>query len=143
MLKYCGAALLTLASISAGAQELTTYQQVVDAIAKQGTGIRAVWNIKDCETDYPLDIDAVSSMVPDAVMAIEGKYVTFADLHFTTHEPQYVGRGVYESSKFKLLPDNSLEMTTEVLDAASFQKLGSSSQTTCILGEGAKFYTVS
>lgn len=142
MLKYCGAALLALASLSVGAQELTSYDQVVDAISHQGQGIRAVWNVKNCQSDYPIDIDAVGSMIPDSVMAIEGKYVTFASLHFTTHEPQYVGRGVYESSKFKLLPDNTLDMTTEVLDAMSFQKLGSVSHTTCTLGEGAKFYSV-
>ncbi len=143
MLKTVAAGLMSLACLSASAKELTSYQQVVDAISHQGKGVRVVFNVKNSKSDYPLDIDAVGSLVPDALMAIEGKYVTFASLHFTTHEPQYNGRTIYESTKYNLTPDNVLSMTTEILDAKSFQALGNSSSTSCVLGEGVQFYTVS
>jgi len=141
LLKKLSVALLSLSACSLFAAELSNYNAIADAIKNDGTGIRIVMNWKECQSEYPISIDAIGNYMPDAIMAIEGKYVTFSSLHFTMNEPRHKGIPLYESTKYTLTPDNKLTMTSIDLHAKTFEAMGSSITTVCNLGEGVKFYS--
>ena len=123
------------------AKNLNNYQQVVKAINK-GSGIRLVIDFSQCKTNTPNSINVIGSIKPNAVMVIKNRYVTFSDLHFTTHHPAHDGMAVYESNKFKLTPENILTMNSEVLNPTSFDSLGNKFNAECSLNNGVSLYSV-
>jgi hypothetical protein len=131
--------LVTIAS-TAQAAHLNSYAQVADAIAK-GKGIRVVLDFSQCETNAAAAIQSLGSVMPDAMMVIKDKYVTFANLHFTTHHPAHSGHAVYESNKFILKPDNTFSMKSEVLNPTTYEPLGSEFSAECQLNKGVSIYS--
>lgn len=133
-------ALFVLAAGASQAANLNSYEQVADAIGK-GKGIRVVLDFSQCETNTPGVIQSIGSVTPDTMMVIKGKYVTFANLHFTTHHPSHSGHAVYESNKFVLKPDNTFSMKSEVLNPSTYESLGNEFSAECQLNQSVSIYT--
>jgi len=134
--------LFTCVQANAGKQ-LMTYNEIVNAVSDLGVKLKVVMNIKQCQHDYPIDIDATGYVIPDAVMAVKGKYVTFAMVHFTANEPRFIGKPVYETSKYRLMPDGTLTIDSTVYDAVNFNPLADNTHMTCKLNDGVKFLSLS
>lgn len=131
---------LVMTSSSLSASQLNDYGAIAFAIA-EGSGLRVVFDMSHCQTDYPMKIEAVGSITVKDAMVIKNKYITFSNLHFTLNEPRFKGKAVYESSKFILNTDNQMSLDISVLDAKTFDELGEQTHISCPLNQGVHFYT--
>lgn len=141
MLKTCCIALLGLTTLSAYAKTLANYDEVVHAINDDGLGIRLVMNLKNCQSEHPISIDAIASFQPNALMVIPSKHVTFSNLRFTTSLPRFKNRPVYEHTKYMLTPDNKLTILTKTLSTETHEIIGNINRLTCTINESVRFYS--
>ncbi|HFK5907215.1 TPA: VirK family protein [Legionella pneumophila] len=131
-------AVFTLCSFTAqAAVELKTFQNIVDAIA-EGKRITFVINLKKCTSEMPLN-SAIVSVTPNAVMVVGDGRVTASDRHFTLDDPVARGTPMFDYSKFNLDSEGDASIKTTVLNASSYERLGSY-QMNCKLGDGFKVF---
>ncbi|HHT9951998.1 TPA: VirK family protein [Legionella pneumophila] len=131
-------AVFTLCSFTAqAAVELKTFQNIVDAIA-EGKRITFVISLKKCTSEMPLS-SAIVSVTPNAVMVVGDSRVTASDRHFTLDDPVARGTPMFDYSKFNLDSEGDASIKTTVLNASSYERLGSY-QMNCKLGDGFKVF---
>ncbi|HGB7250918.1 TPA: VirK family protein [Legionella pneumophila] len=131
-------AVFTLCSFTAqAAVELKTFQNIVDAIA-EGKRITFVISLKKCTSEMPLS-SAIVSVTPNAVMVVGDNRVTASDRHFTLDDPVARGTPMFDYSKFNLDSEGDASIKTTVLNASSYERLGSY-QMNCKLGDGFKAF---
>ncbi|HAT1594933.1 TPA: VirK family protein [Legionella pneumophila] len=131
-------AVFALCSFTAqAAVELETFQNVVDAI-EEGKRITFVINLKKCTSEMPLN-SAIVSVTPNAVMVVGDNRVTASDRHFTLDDPMARGTPMFDYSKFNLDSEGEASIKTTVLNASSYERLGSY-QMNCKLGDGFKVF---
>lgn len=131
-------AVFTLCSFTArAAVELKTFQNIVDAIA-EGKRITFVISLKKCTSEMPLS-SAIVSVTPNAVMVVGDNRVTASDRHFTLDDPVARGTPMFDYSKFNLDSEGDASIKTTVLNASSYERLGSY-QMNCKLGDGFKVF---
>ncbi len=131
-------AVFTLCSFTAqAAVELKTFQNIVDAIA-EGKRITFVISLKKCTSEMPLS-SAIVSVTPNAVMVVGDSRVTASDRHFTLDDPVARGTPMFDYSKFSLDSEGDASIKTTVLNASSYERLGSY-QMNCKLGDGFKVF---
>ncbi|HAU3489523.1 TPA: VirK family protein [Legionella pneumophila] len=131
-------AVFTLCSFTAqAAVQLKTFQNIVDAIA-EGKRITFVISLKKCTSEMPLS-SAIVSVTPNAVMVVGDNRVTASDRHFTLDDPVARGTPMFDYSKFNLDSEGDASIKTTVLNASSYERLGSY-QMNCKLGDGFKVF---
>lgn len=142
MYKYLSAVLLSVMSCSLQAQELSTFKQVAEAISVHGNGLRVVTNLKKCDSLLPLPLlDVVSTGVFNHVALIEGRGISFSDTRLVEKSfPQ--SQILYVSTDYTLSDNNSFTISSNFFDVHTYQRVGDTEMTKCLLGESVKFYTV-
>lgn len=126
-----------LCSLAVQAGELGNFQDIVDAVSA-GKRITFVINLKKCISEMPLN-PAIVSVTPNAVMVAGNNRVTASDRHFTLDDPVARGTPMFDYSKFNLDSEGDASIKTTVLNASTYERLGSY-QMNCKLGEGFKVF---
>lgn len=124
----------------AHAERLSAYDDVSQAII-EGKGIRAVFDASLCKGASLNQSAPIGSVTPKDVAVIPGKYITFANLHFTRHHPGNQGKAVYESVKFVLKPSQQFTMEAVVLDPVTFEEQGQRYTIECELNKGVSVFS--
>jgi hypothetical protein len=76
---------------------------------------------------------------PDAILASDTRIATSLK-HFTMDNPR-IRRPVYEYVRYTISNNNTVSLTGQVLDAATYTPLSALSYTSCELGTAAKIYS--
>ncbi|MFO8625461.1 VirK family protein [Legionella pneumophila serogroup 1] len=97
-----------------------------------------VISLKKCTSEMPLS-SAIVSVTPNAVMVVGDNRVTASDRHFTLDDPVARGTPMFDYSKFNLDSEGDASIKTTVLNASSYERLGSY-QMNCKLGDGFKVF---
>lgn len=123
------------------AEKLSSYDAVSQAISL-GKGIRVVFDASLCSGGSVNPLGPIGSVQPKDVAVIPGKYITFANLHFTRHHPGNQGKPVYESVKFILKPTQQFTMDAVVIDPVTFEEQGQPYTLACELNKGVSVFSV-
>lgn len=130
--------LFCLGVSSAYSQELVTFQDIANAV-DSGKQITFVFHLKKCSSEMPVPSSYIA-LTPNAVMVVNDHRVTASDRHFTLDNPMARGAPTFDFTKFNLDSEGGVSIKTTVLNANTYEKLGSY-QFNCELGAGFKVHT--
>ena len=128
---------LVLLSFAVQADELASFNEVTKVVS-QGKPITFVINLRECSFEMPLPV-VTASITPNAVMIINNKRITASDRHFTLDNPLARGVPVFDYNKFDIDADGSASMTLTMMNAVSYEVLGTH-EVKCSLGKGFKVF---
>ncbi len=137
------AVLLTLSTSAAYSHELENFRQLKKAI-QRGKSVNIVTFINQCQsnrnTSFPADV--TGAYQPPAFMVV-GDNIYASDLHFTLNNPGNKDKPVYEFVTYTFDSKNSLNMKSQVLEAATYAPLGDPREYTCSIGSSVKLFASS
>ncbi|QDP71360.1 hypothetical protein FOG18_01580 [Legionella israelensis] len=128
----------TLALSSVQADELTSFPQVANAVAK-GKSIHFVFHLNQCTADYTLPRNVVS-VKPNAVLLMGNSKITASDRHFTMDEPAYKGVPIYSYAKMNLDAEGHGSLRVDIMHAENYALI-TSHMFQCPFGKGMKIYS--
>lgn len=123
------------------ANELPNFQNIKEAIVA-GKSIHIVTDFAKCSTNNRELPQAMSVGVytPSSIAVMESSMATSLT-HFTLNNPQYPSHAVNEFVRYEFLPDGSVNLSMQVLDAATYKVLSDKITFDCKLGAGMKVYS--
>ncbi|TAK73968.1 MAG: hypothetical protein EPO11_07650 [Gammaproteobacteria bacterium] len=124
------------------ALELHTYDQI-NAAVSTGKSIHILIHYSQCTAPSAKPEQSGSSSVftPNE-MSInnDNGYIAASLMHFTLNNPDFLGKPIYEFSRYTLLNNNSVSLSSQVLDAVTYSPLTNKVTYNCQLNTGAKVY---
>lgn len=130
---------LTLLSFGAHADELSSFNDIVKAVA-HGKKITFVVEVNSCsKAPLVLKNTPMFSLTPNAIMVVGDDRVTASDRHFSLDDPSAHGNPSFGYSKFNITADGKATIKITTMNAINYEKL-SSYQINCELGEGFKVF---
>ena len=123
------------------ATDLHHYDQVKNAVSS-GVPIHIVIDFEKCKSSNTVATQAaITGMyTPEAVLMVGDQLMT-SFKHFTLSNPEFAGKAVYEYVKYTIASDDSVSLTSQVLDVANYRPLADKKTFNCKLDESARIYS--
>lgn len=74
-------------------------------------------------------------------IAVFSDHIAASLTHFTINNPAFPGEPVYEFARYNITPDNTVNLSIQVLAAANYAPMTEKSEVLCTLGTAAKVYS--
>lgn len=130
-------ALFLSTSSFAAKHEVAQYDDIKTAIA-QGFSIRIVTDFAKCKPSNnaraAATIMSMASVLPSEI-GVTNEHIAASTNHFTTNDPLFLNRPVYEFVRYTLTPDNNAIISLKVFDATNYQVLLDKMDFTCKIGD--------
>lgn len=130
-------------SAQAIASPLPSYNQIKAAVM-EGQAVRMVINFKGCthqeQQQYSPGLN-IGVYTPNEMMIDhQGNILSSLD-HFTLNDTHYANKPVYQHVRYMLDHHGKLTVTSQTLDALTYQTLSPIHQYECQIPDGVMFYT--
>lgn len=123
---------------SAYAHELKTFAEAAQAIEQEGKIPHVVIDAKACENAQQFG-DSLASILPDAVMVIDGNRITGTHRHFTLDQPLMKGVPIFINSKFTISQDDNVLLKFTLMRASDYTKI-KEMEINCQFGKGVRLF---
>lgn len=138
-------ALVLSAGVTAAqaATPLVDYSAVQDALLA-GQTVKIITNFAQCTPGAKTAKNLAKMMMygiftPNEI-GITDNYIATAMTHFTLNDPFYPNKPVFEFVRYTVKPDNTMQVSLNILDAANYKLLDGSMSFNCPLNDGVKFF---
>ncbi len=131
-----------LLSTNLYAARIHNYEQLVTAI-ENGDVIRININFDLCKTKDARIMHGFGSYTPNEMIIDMAGDVNASLTHFTIQNPLTPNHAVYEHVRYAINSSNVVQITTNVLDAATYMAVAKPVTYTCEIDDGAQIYNKS
>lgn len=119
---------------------LTNFVDVKKAVL-EGIPFYIVVNFAKCESTAPSKFPSsvVGAYQPKEIIIDDNGSIAASMTHFTKTGHAFPGKSVYEYARYTINQDNTMKLTSQVLDAVKLEPLTESIDFTCKFNEGVNF----
>lgn len=122
------------------ANTLHDYNDITSALIS-GKSLHIVTDFAQCNASNKLgsEIRSIAIFTPNEI-GITNDHIVTALTHFTVNDPYFPGKPVYEFARYTITPDNNMNVSLQVFDAATYALLKDKVSFNCKVGQSTKIY---